>query len=76
MTEKKETPKTDTPTLSEGKRGTKKLKCSTCGVSVESERVWVAFRCPACGKELITRCEKCKRLENSYTCQSCGFVGP
>jgi predicted RNA-binding Zn-ribbon protein involved in translation (DUF1610 family) len=53
-----------------------KLKCSTCGVSVESEKVWVAFKCPACNKEQITRCEKCKRLENTYTCQSCGFTGP
>ena len=53
-----------------------KLRCSTCGMSVESENVWVAFNCPACNKELITRCEKCKRLENSYTCQGCGFVGP
>jgi predicted RNA-binding Zn-ribbon protein involved in translation (DUF1610 family) len=53
-----------------------KLRCSTCGISVESEKVWVQFKCPACGKESITRCEKCKRLENSYTCQGCGFVGP
>lgn len=51
-------------------------KCSTCGRSVESERIWVEFRCPACRKETIVRCEKCKRLENPYTCKGCGFKGP
>ena len=53
-----------------------RLRCSTCGVSVESDNIWVAFRCPACNKETITRCERCKRLENSYTCPGCGFTGP
>ncbi len=53
-----------------------KLVCSTCGASVESEKIWTAFSCPACGKEKITRCERCKRLENSYVCQGCGFRGP
>jgi predicted RNA-binding Zn-ribbon protein involved in translation (DUF1610 family) len=51
-------------------------KCSTCGRSVVSEKLWVEFRCPACRKETIVRCEKCKRLENPYTCKSCGFTGP
>jgi predicted RNA-binding Zn-ribbon protein involved in translation (DUF1610 family) len=51
-------------------------KCSTCGIRVESDRIWVEFACPACGKSRIVRCEKCKRLENPYTCQDCGFKGP
>ena len=84
MTEKKEAKegKADAqkhptaPSRAQGHKGTEKLMCSTCGVSVESEKVWVAFKCPACKKELITRCEKCKRLENSYKCNSCGFTGP
>jgi predicted RNA-binding Zn-ribbon protein involved in translation (DUF1610 family) len=53
-----------------------KMKCTSCGRSVESERIWVEFRCPACGKATITRCEKCKRLENPYTCPECDFKGP
>ena len=44
--------------------------------SVESDRIWVEFSCPACRKERIIRCEKCKRLENQYTCDKCGFTGP
>jgi predicted RNA-binding Zn-ribbon protein involved in translation (DUF1610 family) len=54
----------------------RKPRCITCGVSVESERIWVEFKCPGCGKESIIRCEKCKRLENPYTCKGCGFTGP
>ena len=59
-----------------GPEAKRKPRCVTCGVSVESERIWVEFKCPACSKESIIRCEKCKRLENSYTCKSCGFKGP
>jgi predicted RNA-binding Zn-ribbon protein involved in translation (DUF1610 family) len=51
-------------------------RCSTCGIRVESESVWVEFPCPSCGKLVITRCERCKRLENPYTCPGCGFRGP
>ncbi len=51
-------------------------RCTTCGISVESEKIWVEFSCPACGKARIIRCEKCKRLENPYACESCGFTGP
>jgi hypothetical protein len=53
-----------------------RLRCTTCGVSVGSAAIWVEFKCPECKKARIIRCEKCKRLENPYTCSSCGFTGP
>lgn len=51
------------------------MKCASCGKKVEAEPVWVEFKCPGCGKESIIRCDKCKRMENQYTCK-CGFTGP
>ena len=57
-------------------KAVKKLNCSTCGINVASDNVWVEFMCPGCGKETIIRCERCKRLENSYRCKKCDFVGP
>jgi predicted RNA-binding Zn-ribbon protein involved in translation (DUF1610 family) len=51
------------------------MKCVSCGASIESGEDWVKFPCPACLKEEIVRCEKCKRLVNPYTCK-CGFTGP
>ena len=54
----------------------RRVRCSTCGITVESDKVWVEFRCPSCRKETIVRCERCKRLENSYKCSACGFIGP
>ncbi len=51
------------------------MKCVSCGRKVETEPVWVEFLCPGCGKESIIRCDKCKRMENPYTCK-CGFTGP
>ena len=54
----------------------KDMKCVSCGRKVESEQNWVEFKCPGCGKTRILRCEKCKKLENQYTCEKCGFVGP
>ena len=52
------------------------MKCSTCGKQIETEDNWVEFKCPACGEDTIFRCEHCKKLENQYTCQKCGFKGP
>ena len=52
------------------------MKCSSCGKRIEAERDWVKFDCPKCGKSVIIRCEKCKRLENSYICPDCEFKGP
>ncbi len=52
------------------------MKCTSCGVSVESEDKWVEFDCPGCSKEHIIRCRKCKELQNVYVCSKCGFEGP
>ncbi len=52
------------------------MKCVSCGKKVESEKNWVEFPCPGCGKTRILRCERCKKLENQYECEKCGFTGP
>ena len=36
----------------------------------------VTFKCPNCGKAHISRSKKARQLARSYTCPSCGFVGP
>ncbi|TFF63463.1 MAG: hypothetical protein EU521_01605, partial [Promethearchaeota archaeon] len=36
----------------------------------------VKFRCPNCGDVVIVRCNKCRNIENNYTCPACGFEGP
>ncbi|MBU0898868.1 MAG: DUF1610 domain-containing protein [Nanoarchaeota archaeon] len=51
------------------------MKCTSCGRGVETEKYWVKFTCPDCGKVEIIRCEKCKNQSNQYTCK-CGFTGP
>jgi len=50
--------------------------CISCGKKVETESSWIEFDCPSCGKEKVTRCEKCRRLANIYKCPECGFEGP
>jgi predicted RNA-binding Zn-ribbon protein involved in translation (DUF1610 family) len=52
------------------------MRCTSCGVKIEAEDRWVRFSCPKCGKQRIIRCDKCKRLMNSYECKKCGFIGP
>ena len=52
------------------------MKCTSCGMKIEADDKWVKFGCPKCGKNKIIRCDKCKRLMNSYECRKCGFVGP
>ena len=81
--EEKPTPKGTPPGTITGARAQaakkgaiKRPRCTTCGLSVESEKIWVDFKCPSCGKTKIIRCERCKRLENPYTCEGCGFKGP
>ncbi len=51
------------------------LKCTSCGRLVVADKDWVDFKCPACGKERIIRCDSCKRMQNTYRCK-CGFEGP
>lgn len=52
------------------------LRCGSCGKRVETESFWAEFPCPACSGEKIIRCERCRRLANSYKCGKCGFEGP
>jgi len=56
--------------------GSTLMKCTSCGVKIEAEEKWVRFPCPKCGKQRIIRCDKCKKLMNSYECKKCGFIGP
>jgi len=52
------------------------MKCVSCGKGIGSEKFWVDFACPSCGKGKIIRCEKCKATENKYKCEKCSFTGP
>jgi len=52
------------------------MKCSSCGVHIENQKNWVEFGCPGCGKALIIRCERCRKLMNLYQCPDCNFQGP
>ncbi|MBL7170204.1 MAG: DUF1610 domain-containing protein [Candidatus Aenigmarchaeota archaeon] len=53
-----------------------KMICTSCNVNLLGDDRFVKFLCPTCGKEMIHRCSKCKRLSTEYVCKSCGFVGP
>lgn len=55
---------------------TERIRCTSCGTSLEAERIKVEFPCPSCDKVNIRRCERCKKLSREYTCPECGFVGP
>jgi len=48
------------------------MKCISCKKEFSEGAV---FKCPSCGKEIIARCEKCKKLNVKYKCK-CGFIGP
>ena len=52
------------------------MKCTTCGVNVQTEENFVRFKCPNCGEVEIIRCEKCRVRRVPYKCEKCGFVGP
>jgi predicted RNA-binding Zn-ribbon protein involved in translation (DUF1610 family) len=49
-------------------------KCTTCNKIVNEKKT--EFKCPGCEKELIIRCDSCKKTAKEYTCKECGFVGP
>ena len=48
--------------------------CTSCNKEVRSE--FASFKCPACGKAKINRCDRCKAISKLYKCPECGFVGP
>jgi predicted RNA-binding Zn-ribbon protein involved in translation (DUF1610 family) len=37
---------------------------------------YVEFSCPSCGKEKIVRSLHDRTTAKTYTCKSCGFMGP
>ncbi len=45
-------------------------------MNIGTQKNWVRFSCPSCGKVKITRCERCRRMVNTYECPSCKFTGP
>ncbi|WP_051401021.1 zinc finger domain-containing protein [Desulfurococcus amylolyticus] len=52
------------------------LICDSCHRLMEPGEYGVEFYCPNCGKVLIKRCKKCRKLVVEYTCPNCGFRGP
>jgi len=50
--------------------------CTSCNKPIAPFERAVRFKCPNCGAIIIWRCEKCRKLVNTYTCPNCGFVGP
>ena len=51
-------------------------KCDACNVSLVNDTGAVKFPCPNCGKSVITRCSKCRKIVAKYRCPLCGFEGP
>jgi len=50
--------------------------CSSCHRVLSPREVASKFYCPNCGKAIIKRCYKCRKLSVPYTCPVCGFKGP
>jgi predicted RNA-binding Zn-ribbon protein involved in translation (DUF1610 family) len=50
--------------------------CSSCKRPFAPGEYGVEFPCPNCGKVVIRRCKKCRKLGVKYECPACGFVGP
>jgi len=48
--------------------------CTSCNKEVREE--YTQFKCPACGKSKIIRCNRCKSISKLYKCPECGFIGP
>ncbi|MFH0836583.1 MAG: zinc finger domain-containing protein [Candidatus Aenigmatarchaeota archaeon] len=51
------------------------MKCVSCSINVKTEEGCSSFKCPNCSKEIIRRCEKCRKNSIAYRCK-CGFEGP
>ena len=51
-------------------------KCISCKKEIMNDSRSVKFKCPKCGKQLITRCGHCRQIASRYTCPECGFTGP
>lgn len=50
--------------------------CDSCHRPMEPREYGVEFPCPNCGKVIIRRCKRCRKMNVEYTCPNCGFRGP
>jgi predicted RNA-binding Zn-ribbon protein involved in translation (DUF1610 family) len=50
--------------------------CLSCGNPILPDQGGVKLKCPQCNEVAIWRCQKCRKLVNSYKCPKCGFIGP
>ncbi|MEM0198929.1 MAG: zinc finger domain-containing protein [Desulfurococcaceae archaeon] len=50
--------------------------CSSCKRPFKPGDYGVEFTCPNCGKSVIRRCKRCRKLSVEYVCPNCGFRGP
>jgi predicted RNA-binding Zn-ribbon protein involved in translation (DUF1610 family) len=50
--------------------------CASCKRPFVPGEYGVEFPCPNCGKVIIRRCKKCRKLGVKYECPACGFIGP
>ncbi|MEM1628324.1 MAG: zinc finger domain-containing protein [Desulfurococcaceae archaeon] len=50
--------------------------CSSCQKLITPNEYGVEFPCPNCGKTIIRRCKRCRKLSVEYNCPACGFKGP
>ncbi|PIN95788.1 RNA-binding protein [Candidatus Micrarchaeota archaeon CG_4_10_14_0_2_um_filter_60_11] len=48
------------------------MACISCGRASPKH---AKFPCPECGAP-VERCADCRKNENKYKCQKCGFQGP
>lgn len=52
------------------------MVCSSCHRIMAPHEPGVSFVCPNCGRGVIKRCNKCRKLSIHYICPVCGFRGP
>jgi predicted RNA-binding Zn-ribbon protein involved in translation (DUF1610 family) len=50
--------------------------CTSCKKPFSPGEHGVEFTCPNCGKAIIRRCKRCRKLAVEYVCPNCGFRGP
>ena len=62
--------------LSIPEQAVKAEKCGSCNTSIVNDTGSVKFPCPNCGKSVIIRCSKCRKIVAKYKCPVCGFEGP
>ncbi|MEK6904352.1 MAG: zinc finger domain-containing protein [Nanoarchaeota archaeon] len=50
--------------------------CTSCKRKLANMRGSTQFKCPNCGKYVISRCLGCRKISARYTCAACEFSGP